>query len=303
METIQGAGKEHGIEVDNIRFDFKRVIARSREVAEKLSKGVRFLLKKNNIDLIEANGTITGPHTVALSRVDGQPPPAPAIDAERILIATGSAERLFPGMTVGDGVLTSKEALVHDRLPESVLVIGAGAVGLEFAYFYQAFGAKVTIAELEKQMLPGMDAEVAEELRRAFVKRKVTAMLGHGYKSMVRKGERWAVTLDAGGKSETVEAEAVLVAVGRNPVTTGLGLEKVGIALDRGFIKIDDSFRTSCPSIYAIGDVARLPMLAHKASAEGIAAVEIMAGVANRASTSRASRPASIANPRSRRSG
>ena len=182
-------------------------------------------------------------------------------------------------MTVGDGVLTSKEALVYDRLPESVLVIGAGAVGLEFAYFYQAFGAKVTIAELEKQMLPGMDAEVAEELRRAFVKRKVTAMLGHGYKSMARKGERWAVTLDAGGKSETVEAEAVLVAVGRQPLTAGLDLEKVGIALDRGFIKIDDSFRTSCPSIYAIGDVARLPMLAHKASAEGIAAVEIMAGV------------------------
>ncbi len=279
METIRGAGKEHGIEVDNLRFDFKRVIARSREVAEKLSKGVRFLLKKNNIDLLEANGTITGPHTVALSRSDGQPPAAPAIDAERILIATGSAERLFPGMTVGDGLLTSKEALVYDRLPESVLVIGAGSVGLEFAYFYQAFGAKVTIAELEKQMLPACDAEVAEELRRAFVKRKVTAMLGHGYKSMARKGERWAVTLDAGGKSETVEAEAVLVAVGRQPLTAGLGLEKVAIALDRGFIKIDDSFRTSCPSIYAIGDVARLPMLAHKASAEGIAAVEIMAGV------------------------
>jgi dihydrolipoamide dehydrogenase len=280
METIRGAGKEHGIEVDNLRFDFKRVIARSREVADKLSKGVRFLLKKNNIDLLEANGTVAGPHTVALSRIDGQPLPAAAIDAERILIATGSAERLFPGMTVGDGVLTSKEALVHDRLPESVLVIGAGAVGLEFAYFYQAFGAKVTIAEMEKQMLPGIDAEVAEELRRAFVKRKVAVMLGHSYKSIARKGERWAVTLDAGGKLETVEAEAVLVAVGRTPLTGGLALEKVGIELERGgFIKIDDSFRTTCPSIYAIGDVARLPMLAHKASAEGIAAVEIMAGV------------------------
>jgi len=279
METIRGAGKEHGIEVDNLRFDFKRVIARSREVADKLSKGVRFLLKKNDIDLLEASGTIAGPHTVALSRTDGQPPPAEAIEAERILIATGSTERLFPGMTAGNGLLTSREALVHDRLPESVLVIGAGSVGLEFAYFYQAFGAKVTIAELEKQMLPACDVEVAEELRRAFVKRKVTAMLGHGYKSIARKGERWAVTLDAGGKLETVETEAVLVAVGRTPLTGGLALEKVGIALDRGFIKIDDSFRTTCPSIYAIGDVARLPMLAHKASAEGIAAVEIMAGV------------------------
>ena len=280
METIRGAGKEHGIEVGEVRFDFKRVIARSREAAEKLSKGVRFLLKKNNIDLLEANATITGAHTVALSGSDGKPPPAEAIEAERILIATGSTERLFPGMTVGDGLITSKEALVNDRLPESLLVIGAGAIGLEFAYFYQAFGVKVTIAELEKQMLPGLDAEVAEELRRAFVKRKVAVMLGHGYKSIARKGNRWAVTLDAAGTSTTVEADAVLVAVGRLPLTGGLGLEKAGVELARGgFIKIDDSFRTSCPSIYAIGDAARPPLLAHKASAEGIAAVEIMAGV------------------------
>ncbi len=280
MEAIRGANKEHGIDVGEVHVDFKRVIARSREAADKLSKGVRFLLKKNNIDLIEANATITGPHSIALSRGDGNPPPAETIEAERILVATGSTERLFPGMTVGDGLLTSKEALVLERLPESVLVIGAGAVGLEFAYFYQAFGSKVTIAELEKQMIPDRDAEVAEELRRAFVKRKVAVMLGHGYKSMARKGERWAVTLDKAGTEVTVEADAVLVAVGRAPLSAGLGVEKVGVELMRGgFIKIDDSFRTSCPSIYAIGDVARLPLLAHKASAEGVAAVEIMAGV------------------------
>ncbi len=182
-------------------------------------------------------------------------------------------------MKVGDGVMTSREALLHDHLPESVVVIGAGAVGLEFAYFYQAFGDKVTVVELEKQMLPGFDAEIAEELRRSFVKRGVTVMLGHGYKSMERKGGRWTVTLDAAGAAKTVEAEAVLVAVGRNPLSPNLGLEKVGVELDRGFIKVDDSFRTACPSIYAIGDVIRPPLLAHKASAEGIAAVEIMAGV------------------------
>ncbi len=280
METIRGAGKEHGIEVGEPRVDFKRVIARSREAAEKLSKGVRFLLKKNNIELLEANATITGAHTIALSRGDGKAPPAEAIEAERIVIATGSTERLFPGMTVGDGLITSKEALVNDHLPRELLVIGAGAIGLEFAYFYQAFGVKVTIAELEKQMLPGLDAEVAEELRRAFVKRKVAVMLGHGYKSIARNGQRWAVTLDAAGTAKTVEADAVLVAVGRLPLSAGLGLEKAGVELARGgFIKIDESFRTSCPSIYAIGDVARPPLLAHKASAEGIAAVEIMAAV------------------------
>ncbi len=280
METIRGAATEHGITTGEVHFDFKRVIARSREAADKLSKGVRFLLRKNKVDYIEAHATITGPQTVALTPVPGKPaPPAEALTAERILIATGSGERLFPGMAIGDGVMTSREALVHDRLPASVIIIGAGAIGLEFGYFYQAFGAKLTIVELEKQMLPGFDAEVAEELRKAFVKRGATVMLGHGYKSMARKGNAWAVTLDAAGAAKTIEAEAVLIAVGRNPISRDLGLDKVGIETDRGYIKIDDSFRTSCPSIYAIGDVARMPLLAHKASAEGIAAVEIMAGV------------------------
>lgn len=283
MESIRGAGKEHGIEVGEIKLDFKRVIARSREAADKLSKGVRFLLRKNKVDYIEADGVIAGPHTVALRPVTGKPaPPAEAIEAERILIATGSGEKLFPGMALGDGVMTSREALIHDRLPQSVVIIGAGAIGAEFGYFYQAFGAKVTIVELEAQMLPGFDAEIAEELRKSFVRRGVKVLTGHAFKSMARTGDGsgWSVALDAGGTPKTIEAEAVLVAVGRNPLSRELGLDAVGIAGDRGgYIKIDDSFRTTCPSIYAIGDVARPPLLAHKASAEGIAAVEIMAGV------------------------
>lgn len=278
MELIKGAGKEHGIQTGEVTFDFKRVIQRSREAAEKLSRGVRFLFRKNNIDLFEATATFAGPHTLTLSRSDGQLPPVTSVETERVLIATGSRERLFPGMTIGDGFLTSHEALVHDRLPESVAVIGAGAVGLEFAYFYQAFGAKVTVIELEKQMLPGCDAEVAEELRRAFLKRKVEVLLGHGYKSAARHGDRWSVTLDSGGQSKTVDAEMVLVAVGRTPNSDTLGLDKIGVQVERGFIKIDDSFRTNRENIYAIGDVIRPPLLAHKASAEGIAAVEIMAG-------------------------
>jgi dihydrolipoamide dehydrogenase len=281
IEMIRGAAKEHGIEVGEIRFDFKRVIARSRQAADKLSKGVRFLLRKNKVDLFEADATIAGPHTVALKPVADKPvPPAEALEAERIMIASGSGEKLFPGMAIGDGVMTSREALLHDRLPESIVIIGAGPIGLEFGYFYQAFGAKVTIVELERQMLPGFDAEVAEELRKAFVKRGANVMLGHGFKSMARAGKGWSVALDAAGTAKSVEAEAVLVAVGRGPLSRDLGLDQVGIELERGgFIKIDDSFRTTCPSIYAIGDVARAPLLAHKASAEGVAAVEIMAGV------------------------
>src|SRR5208337_1693553 len=167
-------------------------------------------------------------------------------------------EKLFPGMRIGDEMLTSREALVYDQLAESIAVIGAGAVGLEFAYFYQAFGAKVTIIELEKQMLPGFDAEIAEELRRAFMKHKVEVLLGHGYKSAARKGDRWIVTLDNGGQAKTVDAEMVLVAVGRLPNSEGLGLEKIGVEVERGgFIKIDDSFATTRAGIYAIGDVIR----------------------------------------------
>jgi dihydrolipoamide dehydrogenase len=281
MDTIRGASKEHGIETGEIRFDFTKVIARSRAAADKLSKGVLYLFKKNKIDYFEADATITGPNSVTLAPLEGKPAPASAtLDGERILIAAGSGERLFPGMKVGDGVVTSKEALVLDKMPASVVVIGAGAIGLEFGYFYSAFGAKVTIVELEKQMLPGMDAEVAEELRRAFIKRGVTVMLGHGYKSMARNGDLWSVAVTAEGADKSIEAEVVLVAVGRTPLSRNLGLEKLGIELARGgFIKTNDSFQTSVPSIYSIGDVLRPPLLAHKASAEGIATVEIMAGV------------------------
>jgi dihydrolipoamide dehydrogenase len=280
MESIRGAAAEHGIQVGEVKVDFARVIQRSREVADKLSKGVRFLFRKNKIDLLEAEGVVAGPNTVALRQAPGKPAPAvSSVEAERILVATGSGELLFEGMKIGDGVMTSREALVNTRLPETLVVIGAGAVGLEFAYFYQAFGVKVTVVELQKQMLPGFDAEIAEELRRAFVKRGVAVMLGHGYKSMGRRNGRWTVALDAAGSAKTVEADAVLIAVGRRPLSPNLGLERVGVEVERGFIKVDDSFRTACPSIYAIGDVIRPPLLAHKASAEGVAAVEIMAGV------------------------
>jgi dihydrolipoamide dehydrogenase len=279
MEEIRGA-KDHGIQVGEVTVDFKRVIARSRDVADKLQKGVRFLFKKNNIDLFEASASIAGPHTLALTAVEGKPPlTASSIEADKLMIAAGSGERLFPGMQVGDGVITSKEALVYDRLPSSIIVIGAGAIGLEMGYFYQAFGTQVTIVELEKQMLPGFDAEIAEELRRNFIKRKVTVLLGHAYKSMQKVGDKWAVTVSADGAEKKLEAETVLIAVGRVALSNNLGLEKVGVEVERGFIKVDDSFRTTAKTIYAIGDVIRPPLLAHKASAEGVAAVEIMAGI------------------------
>ncbi len=281
METIGQASKEHGIEVGEVRVDFKKVIARSRAAADKLSRGVRFLFRKNHIDLFEAEAAIADPHTVALAQAPDKPaPPAASLATERILIAAGSGERLFPGMQVGDGVMTSKEALLHDRIPPRIVIIGGGAIGCEFAYFYQAFGSQVTMVELMPQLLPGFDAEIAEELRRSFLKRKVTVLPGHGFKGMAKNGDTWNVVVGEGAAQKTLEAEAVLVAVGRTPLSRSLGLDKVKIETDRGgFIQIDESFRTTAQNIYAIGDVIRPPLLAHKASAEGIAAVEIMAGV------------------------
>ncbi len=280
VETIRTAPKEHGIEVGEIRANFSRVIARSREAADKLSRGVRYLLKKNNVDLIEASARLTGPNTVALSRSDGKPAAVEVLEAKYILVATGSTEKLFAGMKLGDGMVTSREALVLDRLPRSIVIIGAGAVGLEFGFFYQAFGTQVTVVEMVNQLLPGFDAEVADELRRAFAKRGVRMLLGHAYHSAAREGDVWSVTVEGEGERTTLQADTVLIAVGRTPLSANLGLEKAGVEIGQGgFIKIDETFRTTCPSIFAIGDVARPPLLAHKASAEGVAAVEIMAGV------------------------
>jgi len=282
LETIRAAAQEHGIEVGSVRANFDRVIARSREAAEKLSRGVRYLFRKNNIELIEATARLTGPHTVELSRADGAKPPVDTLEAEYILIATGSSEKLFPGMKVGDGLLTSREALTLTHLPASMIIIGAGAVGLEFGYFYQAFGVRVTIVELMKQLLPGFDAEVAEELRRAFAKRNVELLLGHGYRSIARTADGWEVTVSNSEGVKSLRAEMVLVAVGRRPLSANLGLEKAGVEIgEGGFIKVDECFRTTRPNIFAIGDVARPPLLAHKASAEGVAAVEVMAGIRN----------------------
>ncbi len=281
METVRGAAKEHGIEVGEVRVDFKRVIARSRAAATKLSRGVRFLLRKNRVDLYEAEGCLGGPHTVELAKSPVYPAPsAPAIEADRILLATGSTERLLPGMTVGNGVLTSREALEYDQLPKRVVIVGAGAIGLEFGYFYRAFGTEVTIVELEPQMLPGCDAEVAEEVRRAFTKRGVKTLLNHGYRAIERDSGALAVVVESAGAQQRLAAEAVLVAVGRQPLSANLNLESVGVELaSGGWVNVNERFQTTCPSVYAIGDLCRPPLLAHKASAEGIAAVEMMAGV------------------------
>jgi dihydrolipoamide dehydrogenase len=263
----------YGINCQGLAADYGEVIRRSRKVAERMSKGVRFLFKKNGVDLIAGNAALTSPQTVRIGPEE--------IGAKRILVATGTAVRGLPGIEPdGRTVLSSDDALVQETPPRSVVVLGGGAVGVEFAYIYRVFGAEVTVVEMMDQLLPRVDGEVAAELSKAFRRQGIRVLASASAKGFDRAAG--TLTVVVGGREETISAEKVLVSVGRKPVTEGMGLEACGVELERGFIKVDDSFRTSCPSVYAIGDVIGGMMLAHEASAEGAAAVEMMAGAAVR---------------------
>lgn len=269
-------GEQYGVKVQGLSCDYPQVIKRSREVAERLAKGVEFLLKKNHIPLLAGTGRLEGKNRV-LIELSGQG--AQQLEAERILIATGSGERTLPGLEIdGKQILTSREALIDTEIPEAVLIIGGGAVGIEFAYIYSVFGSRVTVVEMEKQLLPGIDAEVARELARVFKKKGIEVLTDTKFHGVEKFPGRLEVTLDSGGDLKRRTANKVLVAVGRTPLSAGLGVEELGVELNRGYIKVNEQMRTANDTIYAIGDVNGPPLLAHAASEEGIAAVEFMAG-------------------------
>ncbi|RJP19409.1 MAG: dihydrolipoyl dehydrogenase [Deltaproteobacteria bacterium] len=263
----------YGIRCQGLSADYGEVIRRSRKVSDRMSRGVAFLFRKNGIELFAANAIVTSPTTVKVGDEE--------LSAKNILVATGTSVRGLPGFEPdGRIVLTSDDALAQEELPRSVTVLGGGAVGVEFAYIYRAFGAEVTLVEMEDQLLPRTDREVALELAKSLGKqgiRVVTSAPAKGYNKVTR-----TLTVSAGGKEETITAEKLLVAVGRKVLSADLGLEACGVELDRGFVKVDDRMRTTCPTIRAIGDVTGGMMLAHKASAEGVAAAEAIAGMDSR---------------------
>lgn len=269
-------GEHYGVKVHGLSCDYPQVIKRSREVAERLAKGVEFLLKKNHVPLIAGSGRLEGKNRVI---VEASGKETQQIEADRILIATGSGERTLPGLEIdGKQILTSREALIDSEIPESLLIIGGGAVGIEFAYIYSVFGSRVTVVEMEKQLLPGIDGEVARELERVFKKKGIEVLTGAKFHSVEKFPSRLEVTLENGGDQKRRTANKVLVAVGRSPLSAGLGLDALGVELNRGYIKVDERMRTTNESIYAIGDINGPPLLAHAASEEGIAAVEFMTG-------------------------
>jgi dihydrolipoyl dehydrogenase len=269
------AGAARGIVADGLRPDFGRVVARSREVAERQARGVEALFKKHRIRLVQGRGTLVE-GGVQVAR-DGSAPEQ--LRARNVLLATGSRERTLPGLEIDRMLVqTSREALEDARLPASVVVVGGGAVGVEFAYAFASFGAKVTVVEMAGTLLPGMDVDLGRELQRAFRKQGIDVLVDHRFERLERDGGAARVTVAGNAEPRTIQAERVLVAVGRSPLSDDLGLEPLGVRTQRGFIVVDARMRTSVPGIFAIGDLVGPMLLAHTASEQGVIAAETIAG-------------------------
>lgn len=273
---IRDHGASHGIKVGKLELDLATMQKNKDSVVESLTKGIEGLLKKNKVTYIKGAGEVVDPHAVKVGK--------DVLRTKNILIATGSEVAQLPGITVDEKkIVSSTGALTLDKVPGHFVVIGAGVIGLEMGSVWRRLGAKVTVVEYLDRILPGMDGEVAKSFQKILEKQGFEFKLGMKVTKADAKGKGVTLTTEPakGGKGETLEADVVLVAVGRKPYTEGLGLEKVGIKLDeRGRIPVNDHFQTSVKSIYAVGDVIQGPMLAHKAEEDGIAAVENMAGQA-----------------------
>jgi dihydrolipoamide dehydrogenase len=266
----------YGLSAKEVSFDFAQVMERSRDVAKQMAKGIEFLFRKNKVDYIIGKAHVPAPGMVEIQ--DGDKKGA-FLKAKNILIATGCKMRRIPGLEYdGVRVMTSREALANRTQPKSIVIVGAGAIGVEFAYFFNAFGTKVTLIEMLPQVLPVEDEDVAKVLERSFTKQGITVHTGTKSEN-IRVGEK-SVKLDLvkdGAKTE-LEVETVLVAIGITANLEGLTSAKVKLELDRGFVKVDANYQTSTPGIYAAGDIQGPPWLAHVASFRAIQAVEGMFG-------------------------
>ncbi len=268
-------GKEFGILYKDINLDFRLVKARKDKIVKKLAMGTDFLMKKNKIATFHGIGAVPSPGTV---QVSGDAPTE--IPSRNIVIATGSEAKLLPGLDLdGKCLLTNKEILDLESIPKSLLVVGAGAVGIEFASIFARFGTEVTVVEMLPRILPLEDHEVSEELRKLLTRRRIKIMTDARLENLtVADGKIQAVLAVEGGPEQTVSAEKALIAVGRRPVSEGLGLETLNVTTSRGFIPVDEHMETNVPGIFAIGDVIPTQQLAHLASHEGMLAMRHIAG-------------------------
>jgi dihydrolipoamide dehydrogenase len=268
-------GKEFGILCKDINLDFRLVKARKDKLVKKLSMGTEFLLKKNKISIFRGKGRITAPGVV---QVEGDQ--VSEVRARNIIIATGSEAKLLPGLELdGRVILTNKEILDLESVPKSLLIIGAGALGVEFASIFARFGSEVTVVEMLPRILPLEDPEISEEVARILSKRRIKFLTNARLENISIKDDSAQVQItNAKGESQSLTAEKILVAVGRQPASGEIGLEKLNVAVSRGFITIDKNMKTNVPGIFAIGDVVPTPALAHVASHEGMLAMRYIRG-------------------------
>ncbi len=270
---------DYGFKLDGVGVEFEKVIARSHAVADRMNNGVAFLFKKYKVQHISGSGKILDAQSVEVTDANGTV--TDRITAKHIIIATGARTRMIPGIEVDrQRVWTSTEAMLSQRIPETMIVIGSGAIGVEFAYFYNSFGTKVTVVEMMPTLVPNEDEDIARELERSFKKQGMTIMTKTKVVSARTVGDGVEVVVEgADGKQQTLRADVALNAVGVQGNIENIGLENVGVTVERGWIKVDEYMRTNVAGIYAIGDIAGPPWLAHKASAEGILCVEAIAGL------------------------
>ncbi len=267
----------YGIKVENVSPDFEQIVARSRNVADTMSKGIQFLFKKHNIEVICGFGRLAAANSVEVEAADGT---KTTYTAKHIVLATGARSRQLPNLPQdGKRIIGYRQALTLPKLPASMVVVGSGAIGSEFAYFYATMGTKVTLVEYLPNIVPLEDEEVSRTLERAFRKVGITVKTQAAVQSVDTSGELCQVSIESKKGTETVEAEVVLSAVGIAPNVEGIGLEELGIAMERGRVKVDEHYRTNVAGVYAIGDIIATPALAHVASAEAIACVEAIAGL------------------------
>ncbi|MBV6428757.1 MAG: Dihydrolipoyl dehydrogenase [Haliscomenobacter sp.] len=278
FEYIQHA-EEYGIKVGNSKADFTAMVQRSRSVADGMSKGVQFLMRKNKITVIHGAATLVPGNKVSVTGSDGQ---TTEHSAKHIVVATGGRAKQLPNLPIdGEKVIDYRKAMTLEKQPKSMVVVGAGAIGVEFAYFYRALGTEVTIVEfLEQGLLPREDPDISKELTKLYTKKGMKILANTSVESVDTKGKGCAVLVKnrQTGATETIQCDVVLSAAGVTPNTENIGLDKVGVKTDRGMIEVDSFYRTNIPGIYAIGDVVPGPALAHVASAEGIICVEKIAG-------------------------
>jgi dihydrolipoamide dehydrogenase len=276
--TLRERGKEFGFRFDNLELDYGIAVKRSRQVSGRLTRGVGFLMKKNNIDVHMGTAKLIAKDTIAVMDAEGK---VGELISKNIIIATGASPFILPSVEVdGEKVLTYREAILQDKLPESVIIVGSGAIGVEFATVWNSYGVDVTIVEMLPRIVPNEDEEISAELAKAFAKNKIKTLTNHRVESIETNDQ--GVTVKATHKDSQVslKADQVLLAISFKPNTADLGLEDVGVALtQRGAIEIDEHMATSVPGIWAIGDVTAKLMLAHVASAQGIICAENIAGV------------------------